>query len=59
MNRPFSRAGVAALAAAALAAAAVARLAKRKIGGATGDVYGAAQTASETAGLCALAAVGA
>lgn len=55
---PLGGAGAAALAAGvALGAAAVARLAMRRIGGATGDVYGAIQTVGETAGLCALAAV--
>ena len=57
---PLAASGIAvplALAAGAAAAAAgVARLARRRLGGATGDVYGAAQTAAEALGLCAAAA---
>ncbi len=41
---------------AAAGAAAVGAFARRRIGGATGDVFGAAQAVSEAAALCALAA---
>lgn len=49
-------AGFAAVAASAAAAAGVALLARRQIGGATGDVLGAVQQAAETAALLAAAA---
>ncbi|MDE2391333.1 MAG: adenosylcobinamide-GDP ribazoletransferase, partial [Rhodospirillales bacterium] len=42
-------------AAMALAAAGVCALAKRQIGGFTGDILGGAQLLAETAGLCVLA----
>jgi adenosylcobinamide-GDP ribazoletransferase len=47
---------LAAIAAAGLAALAVTSLARRQIGGHTGDVAGAAQQAAEIAALCALSA---
>ena len=50
------RHGLAALALAALAAWALAGLARRRIGGQTGDVLGAAQQLAEVAVLCAAAA---
>lgn len=49
-------AALAALAAAAVAAALVARIARRRIGGQTGDVLGAAQVVAEVACLLAFAA---
>ena len=52
LGRPAGAA--AALVAAALAASAVAALAKRQIGGQTGDVAGAAQQAGEIAAWCGL-----
>lgn len=48
---------LAALTAAAVAAGAVAALARRRLGGYTGDCLGAVQQAAETAGLLALAAM--
>lgn len=54
-NRTF--AGIALVAAAALAVFVVCRLARTYLGGATGDVYGAAEQAAEVAGLLALSAV--
>jgi adenosylcobinamide-GDP ribazoletransferase len=48
--------GIVALAAAAVAAAGLAALARRRIGGFTGDVLGACQQAAEVAALLALAA---
>lgn len=49
--------GIVPLVAGALAALAVARLARRQIGGMTGDVLGAIEQAAETAALIAAAAV--
>ncbi len=46
--------GGAVVAGAALGAASIGWLAMRQIGGATGDVFGAAQAVAEVAGLCAL-----
>ncbi len=54
---PLGAAGAALIAGAALGAGVVARLAQRRLGGATGDIFGAAQVTAETAGLCALSAV--
>lgn len=51
-------AGAAALAAGAVAAVAVVALARRKIGGLTGDVAGAVEQLAEMAALVAVAAVG-
>lgn len=53
---PLGVAGAAAFAAAAGGAAAVCGLAARRLGGATGDVFGAVQAVAETAALCALVA---
>ncbi|MGF1553611.1 MAG: adenosylcobinamide-GDP ribazoletransferase, partial [Paracoccaceae bacterium] len=47
--------GLAAIVAAGLAALWVGRLAQRRLGGATGDVYGAAAAVAETAALVAFA----
>ncbi|MEO1775377.1 MAG: adenosylcobinamide-GDP ribazoletransferase [Pseudomonadota bacterium] len=49
-------AGLAALAAAGVLAALLARIAMRRLGGATGDVYGAVAAAGEAAALLALSA---
>ena len=55
LNRTF--AGVALFVAALIAVLVVCQIARRTLGGATGDVYGTAEQAAEVAGLLALAAV--
>ena len=53
---PLGAAATAAIAAAAGGAAVIGGLAARRLGGATGDVFGAVQAVAETAALCALVA---
>ena len=55
LNRPF--AGLTLAIVVVLAVLAVCRVAQRYLGGATGDVYGAAEQAAEVAGLMTLAAI--